>query len=546
MKKKMLSILIILMLVIYIKNDVGVKASNRDFFYTSGTEIYDCNGKNYDIVGINLRNGIANSNTPSLPVTTSTTEKTYQELVDWGFNTARFLVNYQIFEDDKCPYVYKETGWEWIDQNIEWAKKYGINLIINMHVPQGGYQSDGSGFAIWEEENMNRLIALWRAIAERYANESIIMGYSLVNEPKALSKEHLYMWEELSNNIINAIREVDKNHICFVEPCSAKGGDGYLYPSVQLTNVAYETHVYPMNSIKSMREYAQNDAIRYGDSNISFVENNEKTEVKGIRTEYSELNEGETNGWGSVSKLVVAPDNSNNAYVKMTVGNLGDKEVIKIKNIKIYEYDINNQLLGKVYDSNNNHSNHYNKWSSTNNETNFNASYNPKTETVEICIEKEKGYMEFADNTVYRFLEVHPGYKYEINYDVELSKNYSQAVVKAELVFGKAEKVYHLDKEYMEQLINVEELEKELGAPVYIGEIGISRDEFETEDNSYKLVNDCADIIIEHSYGFAYYAYHCPVYGLYTSSYKKVENMNWNLLKFFKAKMNFFDIQVGQ
>jgi len=40
-----------------------------------------------------------------------------------GMNTIRFYLNYHFFEDDTNPYNYKQTAWDWLDQNIAWAKK---------------------------------------------------------------------------------------------------------------------------------------------------------------------------------------------------------------------------------------------------------------------------------------------------------------------------------------------------------------------------------------------------------------------------------------
>jgi len=82
-----------------------------------------------------------------------------------GFNAARFYLSYKFLENDAEPYVYKQGGWEFIDKNIKLAKENGIKLILNMHVPQGGFQSNGEGGALWDiEENQKRLIALWRQL----------------------------------------------------------------------------------------------------------------------------------------------------------------------------------------------------------------------------------------------------------------------------------------------------------------------------------------------------------------------------------------------
>ena len=53
-----------------------------------------------------------------------------------------------------------------------------------MHCPQGGYQSQGNGAALWTDpENQRRLVKLWGEIARRYADEPAIQGDGLINEP---------------------------------------------------------------------------------------------------------------------------------------------------------------------------------------------------------------------------------------------------------------------------------------------------------------------------------------------------------------------------
>jgi len=140
----------------------------------------------------------------------------YARMRSDGFNVARFYLSYKFFESDINPYSYKQGGWDFLDKNLQFAKENGIKFILNMHVPQGGFQSNAEGGALWDvEENQNRLIALWREIAKRYANETAIAAYDILNEP-VVSKEKS-QWQKLAQKIVNAIREVDTNHLLLIE-----------------------------------------------------------------------------------------------------------------------------------------------------------------------------------------------------------------------------------------------------------------------------------------------------------------------------------------
>ncbi|MCL1921459.1 MAG: glycoside hydrolase family 5 protein [Kiritimatiellaeota bacterium] len=140
----------------------------------------------------------------------------YVRMRELGLNVVRFYLSYKFFESDSAPYQYKQEGWDFINQNLAWAKANGIRLILNMHVPQGGFQSNAEGGALWDvEENQKRLIALWREIARRYAGEPQIVAYDLVNEPVVTKGKH--QWQSLAQRLVNAIREVDRNHLIYVE-----------------------------------------------------------------------------------------------------------------------------------------------------------------------------------------------------------------------------------------------------------------------------------------------------------------------------------------
>ena len=140
----------------------------------------------------------------------------YARMRGLGFNVARFYLSYKFFESDTAPYTYKQGGWNFLNQNLEWAKANGIQFILNIHVPQGGFQSNAEGAALWDvEENQKRLVALWREIAKRYANETAIAAYDILNEPVVTKGKS--QWQSLAQRIVNAIREVDANHLVFVE-----------------------------------------------------------------------------------------------------------------------------------------------------------------------------------------------------------------------------------------------------------------------------------------------------------------------------------------
>lgn len=172
----------------------------------------------------------------------------FARVAKMGMNSVRFYLSYRTFEEDTSPYEYKDQGFEWIDQNIDWARQHGIRLVLNMHSPPGGYQSQGNGKALWEDEEMQqRFVSLWRTIAERYRAEPVIAGYDLLNEPAPTRAAH--QWKSLAEETISEIREVDQHHMIFIERVNAVAGDWSEDASrnffrVSDPNVVYEFHFY--------------------------------------------------------------------------------------------------------------------------------------------------------------------------------------------------------------------------------------------------------------------------------------------------------------
>lgn len=216
------------------------------FLTRSGQSLVDERGRPVVLRGIGFGNDVWSSR--ELPPATHHSEVDFARIAGWGMNAVRFYLNYQLFEDDRAPYQYKDTGFAWIDQNVAWAKANGVYLLLNIHIPPGGFQSNGQGNALWTEpENQQRLIALWAAIAERYRGEATIAGYDLLNEPRPTTSRQ--QWVDLAGRLVSAIRQVDPKHLLFIERTLSVGNDWdndaeMNFFTVNDENVVYQFHFY--------------------------------------------------------------------------------------------------------------------------------------------------------------------------------------------------------------------------------------------------------------------------------------------------------------
>ncbi|MEN9374060.1 MAG: hypothetical protein RIR79_1612 [Pseudomonadota bacterium] len=160
----------------------------------------------------------------------------YAEIRRWGFNTVRLMLSYNLFESNTNPGIYKEEGWALLNRHIAWAKQQNMRLILDMHVPPGGYQStNDTGFSN-SSALKKRLEDLWVAIATRYKNETTIVAYDLINEP------HVNNWFTYAQTLISKIRAVDTHHVIDVE-VSFHPNDKGMYKLAD-NNILYDVHWY--------------------------------------------------------------------------------------------------------------------------------------------------------------------------------------------------------------------------------------------------------------------------------------------------------------
>lgn len=168
------------------------------------------------------------------------------QIAEWGFNHIRLPFHYKQFhtEDGSTP-----IGYEIVDTLLSWCEPYNMYVILDMHcapgAQNGGPISDSDGIArLWLEDDKKELtVQIWREIADYYSDNTLIGGYDLINEPVLPGGVSLTEFKQLYIDITQAIREVDQNHIVFVE------GNWYGTDFSGLTppwdnNMSYSFHKY--------------------------------------------------------------------------------------------------------------------------------------------------------------------------------------------------------------------------------------------------------------------------------------------------------------
>ncbi len=184
-----------------------------------------------------------------------------EAIAGWGFNSIRLPFHYDLFYDEELQ-SFKEQGFKLVDSLVAWCRASDLYLILDMHCAPGGQNngnisdSDGEVARLWTDEaNKDLTVLIWKEIASRYAEEAVIAGYDLLNEPVLPEGYGTTDLRALYMRLTRAIREVDSAHIIFVE------GNIYATNFNDLTppwaaNLVYSFHKYWNEPNKASIEFA--------------------------------------------------------------------------------------------------------------------------------------------------------------------------------------------------------------------------------------------------------------------------------------------------
>ncbi|MBO5293045.1 MAG: cellulase family glycosylhydrolase [Lachnospiraceae bacterium] len=113
------------------------------------------------------------------------TERDFVTIRSWGMDAVRIPVPYFIF-GDREPFI---GCIEELDKAFNWAEKYGLQILIDLHTaPEGQNGSDNGGICgvcKWAQnpEEVEFELSVLERLAERYGNRKGLWGIEVLNEP---------------------------------------------------------------------------------------------------------------------------------------------------------------------------------------------------------------------------------------------------------------------------------------------------------------------------------------------------------------------------
>ena len=450
------------------------------------------------------------------PSDTTCNESLYKAHADLGCNTIRLTFNWEIFFKSKTSNQFNDHGFEWLAKNVQWAKKYNMRLILNMHRIPCGDAATGNvhnPYIFWNQSYQQRWMTVWREIARRFANEPVILAYSFWNEqnaPIGSSQEDAEkQYGELYQKCIDVVRTVDKKHMIVCEQMFARQDQsgGYAstvfpaFPPLKEKNLMYEYHCYePMEfTYQDKSANQQMFGVKYADPNIVSraglyeYKNNEST---GGKVSSQQLN----GGWTTLTTDTFKADGKTVAVSPLFwfSGSASGASALDIQWVEIWDVTDNKRVYRKEFTSVNDIKTYFAYQSNTRSYasgalrfTNINASLFIQNDRVEI-------------------IRTTVGHQYRLTASVRGVSLPSSCELKGGLRFwgSKYNKAYTNSKEALEIFHRpVVQYRDENNIPVFCGEWGAYYDCYTPGLNSEQWAADMLTLMKEQN---MYFTVHTP------------------------------------
>ena len=190
------------------------------------------------------------------------TTQDFDNCAEMGMGVIRLPFTYMNLCDDNGN--LKSNAFDRLDWFVQNCSQRGMYVILDMHgafgsqngMDHSGEINDGKQL-YYNQSNKDKTLNLWKKIAEHFKGNPAVAAYDILNEPGIKAAATYSLHWDFYNEIYNAIRSKDSNHIIIMESCW--DADNLPRPSQYgWTNVAYEYHYYPwsaQNSSDAQKSY---------------------------------------------------------------------------------------------------------------------------------------------------------------------------------------------------------------------------------------------------------------------------------------------------
>lgn len=158
------------------------------------------------VKGVNLGGWLSQGSLDVSHLDSFIKEEDIKKIKEIGCDHLRLPVDFENIYDEKnmCD---NPIGYKYIDLCIKWSKKYGLNVVLDLHKAPGYTFDDfkySEGF-FTNEKLMSLFLDIWDRLSKRYAKYSDMMMFEMLNE--VTSFDVINEWNDLALRCIKVIRK---------------------------------------------------------------------------------------------------------------------------------------------------------------------------------------------------------------------------------------------------------------------------------------------------------------------------------------------------
>lgn len=288
-------------------------------------------------------------------------EKAFERLRGLGMNVAVLDMADFWFDDANPPFYSREEGFAYVDRNLEWARDHQMRLILRLvHYPDVDWGGECPVNAVFSDGSVQKqVVSLWRTLAERHQGDPTVAAYSVLDA--VAPDESIEQWNELSQRLVETIRQADADHLIFLQQagavhCESDFPTADMFPALpDSANVGYDWFFgWQYDFTEQSLEDAGEDPLVYPDDATPLVKDWDAMEWLALSSdsvpsaELLRLAEGDTD-WKQVryAYRVTDPDFEIGELILKSDFNPG---TVWFDDISVDEYDENGELVRTVFD----------------------------------------------------------------------------------------------------------------------------------------------------------------------------------------------------
>lgn len=222
-----------------VEGDAGAGGGAADgWFSTFGNQIVDSDGNPVKLAGVNWF-GFESANASPHGVWTRSYTDMMDQMKELGFNTIRLpfasatlhATSASGIDYSQNPDLRGLTPLQIMDKIVAYAEEIGLKVILDHHRSSFGAGTSENG--LWYDSAYTEAAWIddWQMLAERYADNTAVIGADLHNEPYngSWGGGGARDWAAAAERAGNAIGEVNSNWLIIVEGVGSYEGDNYWW-----------------------------------------------------------------------------------------------------------------------------------------------------------------------------------------------------------------------------------------------------------------------------------------------------------------------------